>query len=133
MDVQDRTPETGKPQKLMQLKGSDLLGLPLNTEYRALAADGRTAHGLSPVLAILDEIGQVRGPQSDFVDAITTSQGAHEAPLLIAISTQAASDAEVHDAACAAEADEFISALDQGYAAEMGERGVRLSGGRTWL
>lgn len=75
--------------------GKRLLGLPLNTEYRALAADGKTAHGLSPVLAILDEIGQVRGPQSDFVDAITTSQGAHEAPLLIAISTQAASDADL--------------------------------------
>lgn len=75
--------------------GKRLLGLPLNTEFKALAADGKTAHGLSPVLAILDEIGQVRGPQSDFVDAITTSQGAHDAPLLIAISTQAASDADL--------------------------------------
>lgn len=75
--------------------GKRLLGLPMNTEYKALAADGKTAHGLSPVLAILDEIGQVRGPQSDFVDAITTSQGAHDAPLLIAISTQAASDADL--------------------------------------
>jgi len=75
--------------------GKRLLGLPLNTEYKALAADGKTAHGLSPALAILDEIGQVRGPQSDFVDAITTSQGAHEAPLLIAISTQAANDADL--------------------------------------
>ena len=75
--------------------GKRLLGLPLNTEYKALAADGKTAHGLSPVLAILDEIGQVRGPQSDFIDAITTSQGAHEAPLLIAISTAAANDADL--------------------------------------
>ncbi|MAO13714.1 terminase large subunit [Marinobacter sp.] len=75
--------------------GKRLVGLPLNTEYRALAADGKTAHGLSPVLAILDEIGQVRGPQSDFVDAITTSQGAHENPLLITISTQAANDADL--------------------------------------
>lgn len=75
--------------------GKRLIGVPMNVEYRALAADGRTAHGLSPVLAILDEIGQVRGPQSDFVDAITTSQGAHENPLLIAISTQAASDADL--------------------------------------
>ncbi|MDO8264631.1 MAG: terminase large subunit [Gallionella sp.] len=75
--------------------GKRLLGLPLNTEYKALAADGKTAHGLSPVLAILDEIGQVRGPQSDFIDAITTSQGAHAAPLLIAISTSAANDADL--------------------------------------
>ncbi|MGV8921338.1 MAG: terminase large subunit [Pseudomonas sp.] len=75
--------------------GKRLLGLPLNTEFRALAADGRTAHGLSPVLAILDEVGQVRGPRSDFVDAITTSQGAHDEPLLLVISTQAASDADL--------------------------------------
>lgn len=75
--------------------GKRLIGLPLNVEFRALAADGRTAHGLSPVLAILDEVGQVRGPQSDFVDAITTSQGAHAAPLLLVISTQAASDADL--------------------------------------
>mgnify|MGYP000887855270 CR=1 FL=1 len=75
--------------------GKRLIGLPMNVEYRALAAEGKTAHGLSPVLAILDEIGQVRGPQSDFVDAITTSQGAHAEPLLIAISTQAANDADL--------------------------------------
>ena len=75
--------------------GKRLLGLPLSTEYKALAADGKTAHGLSPVLVIADEIGQVRGPSSDFVDALTTSQGAHADPLLIAISTQAASDADL--------------------------------------
>lgn len=75
--------------------GKRLIGLPLNVEYKALAADGKTAHGLSLSLALLDEIGQVRGPQSDFVDAITTSQGAHEAPLLIAISTQASGDADL--------------------------------------
>jgi phage terminase large subunit-like protein len=69
-----------------------LCGLPMNTEYRAISAEGKTAHGLSPILAILDELGQVRGPNSDFVDAITTSQGAHEAPLLLAISTQAPND-----------------------------------------
>lgn len=73
----------------------ELFGLPMNTHFKALAAEGKTAHGLSPVLAILDEVGQVRGPQSAFVDAITTSQGAHEAPLLIAISTQAADNADL--------------------------------------
>jgi phage terminase large subunit-like protein len=72
-----------------------LVGIPLNTEYRAISAEGKTAHGLSPVLAILDELGQVRGPQSDFVDAITTSQGAHDNPLLLAISTQAPNDADL--------------------------------------
>jgi phage terminase large subunit-like protein len=72
-----------------------LFGLNMGTEYRALAAEGKTAHGLSPVLAILDEVGQVSGPRSEFIDAITTSQGAHEAPLLIAISTQAADPADL--------------------------------------
>jgi len=43
---------------------------------------------------------------------------------------QEASDEEVREAARAAEAHDFISALNDGYAAEMGERGVRLSGGQ---
>jgi len=69
-----------------------LYGLSKNVEFHALAAEGKTAHGLSPILAVIDEVGQVKGPQSDFIDAITTSQGAHIAPLLIAISTQAPGD-----------------------------------------
>jgi len=75
--------------------GKRLIGLARNTEFKALAADGKTAHGLSPVLAILDELGQVSGPQSDFIDAITTSQGAYESPLLITISTQAPTDGDL--------------------------------------
>lgn len=75
--------------------GKRLVGKPCNVEYKALAAEGKTTHGLSPVLAILDEVGQIRGPQSDFIDAIVTAQGAHENPLLIAISTQAANDADL--------------------------------------
>lgn len=72
-----------------------IIGLKSNVEYRALSADGTTAHGLSPVLAILDEVGQVRGSQDAFIDAITTAQGAHKSPLLIAISTQSANDADL--------------------------------------
>lgn len=72
-----------------------LVGLARNVKYKALSAEGKTAHGLSPVLAILDEVGQVSGPRSDFVSAITTSQGAYAAPLLIAISTQAPTDADM--------------------------------------
>ena len=66
-----------------------IIGLVSNVEYRAISAEAGTAHGLSPLLAILDEVGQVRGPQDDFVEAIETGQGAHDNPLLIAISTQA--------------------------------------------
>jgi phage terminase large subunit-like protein len=75
--------------------GKRLIGLPMNVEYRALAAEGTTAHGLSPVLAILDEVGQIKGPKDDFVDAITTAQGAHESPMLLAISTQAPTDGDL--------------------------------------
>ena len=72
-----------------------LIGLVMNVEYKAISAEAGTAHGLSPVLAILDEVGQVRGPQDSFIEAIETAQGAHLSPLLIAISTQAATDADL--------------------------------------
>jgi phage terminase large subunit-like protein len=71
-----------------------ILGLKANVEYKALSAEATTAHGLSPVLAILDEVGQVKGPGSPFIDAILSSQGAHEDPLTLMISTQAPSDAD---------------------------------------
>ena len=70
-----------------------IYGLAKKTEYRALSAEGKTTHGLSPVLATMDETGQIKAAQDDFFDAVTTSQGAHEKPLLLIISTQAPSDA----------------------------------------
>ena len=88
------SPELSKIVRIVP-SGKRLIGLAMNTEFKALAAEGKTAHGLSPILAILDEMGQVKGPQNDFVDAITTSQGAHESPLLIVISTQAPTDADL--------------------------------------
>jgi len=72
-----------------------LIGLPMNVEYAASSAEAKTAHGGSPIVAILDETGQVRGPQDDFIDAIVTSQGAYDAPLLFVISTQASNDADL--------------------------------------
>ena len=72
-----------------------LIGLPMNVEYKAISAEAGTAHGLSPVLAILDEVGQVRGQQDAFIEAIETAQGAHDDPLLIAISTQASTDGDL--------------------------------------
>lgn len=75
--------------------GKRLVGLSKNVLFRALAAEGKTAHGLSPVLAILDEVGQIVGPTDKFVSAITTAQGAYTNPLLIAISTQSPTDADL--------------------------------------
>lgn len=72
-----------------------LRGLIRNTEFQALAAEGKTAMGLSPRIAVLDEVGQVQGPRSDFIDAITTAQGAHDNALVIVLSTQAATDADL--------------------------------------
>jgi phage terminase large subunit-like protein len=72
-----------------------IFGLAMNVEYKAISAEAGTAHGLSPVLAILDEVGQIKGPYDAFVEAIETAQGAHDDPLLIAISTQASSDADL--------------------------------------
>jgi phage terminase large subunit-like protein len=79
----------------IQWSAKRLTGLAMNVEYEALSAEASTAVGGSPILAILDEVGQIRGPSSSFVDAIVTAQGAHAAPLLIAISTQARSDSDL--------------------------------------
>jgi phage terminase large subunit-like protein len=86
-----------KLQSIIRLvpSGKKLIGIPKNTEYRAMSAEAKTTIGGSPILAVLDEVGQIKGPQDDFVDAITTGQGAHENPLLIAISTQAAGDGDM--------------------------------------
>lgn len=82
---------------LVQVKDSQkkLVGLSKNVEYEAIAAEATTQIGDSPVVAILDELGQVKGPQDDFVDAITTSQGAYDNPLLFVISTQAPTDGDM--------------------------------------
>lgn len=85
------SPELSKIVKIVPSQ-KQLIGLPMNVEYRAISAEAGTAHGLSPVLAILDEVGQIKGPADAFVEAIETAQGAHDNPLLVAISTQAASD-----------------------------------------
>ena len=55
--------------------GKRLIGLVRNVEYRALSAEAKTAYrAISPLVAILDEVGQVQGPTSPFVEAIVTSR-----------------------------------------------------------
>ena len=63
--------------------------------YRALSADATTAYGLSPILAIHDELGQVRGPRSELFDALETAMGAQANPLSVILSTQAPTDADL--------------------------------------
>lgn len=67
----------------------------LGTVYRALSAESTTAFGLSPILTIHDELGQVRGPRSTLYEAMETATAAQEEPLTIIISTQAATDADL--------------------------------------
>lgn len=67
----------------------------LQTRYRALSAEASTAYGLSPVFAIHDELGQVRGPRSELYEAIETATGAQEDPLSVIISTQAPTDSDL--------------------------------------
>lgn len=65
------------------------------TLYRALSAEASTAYGLSPVLVVHDELGQVKGPTSELYDALETATGAQEEPLSIAISTQSPTDGDL--------------------------------------
>ena len=72
------------------------IGCPeIGTSYRALSADASTNYGLSPVLVIHDELGQVKGPRSELYDALETAAGAQAEPLSIIISTQAPTDADL--------------------------------------
>lgn len=64
----------------------------LGTVYRALSADAKTNFGASPVFAVHDELGQVKGERSELYEAVETAMGAHDNPLSIVISTQAPSD-----------------------------------------
>lgn len=75
--------------------GKRIFGLAKGTEYHALSADAQTAHGTSPKLTIHDELGQVVGPTDALFDALETGGGAHEDPLSLVISTQAASDTDL--------------------------------------
>lgn len=67
----------------------------LGSKYKALSADASTSYGLSPVLIIHDELGQVRGPKFDLYDALETATAAQENPLSIVISTQAPNDGDL--------------------------------------
>jgi phage terminase large subunit-like protein len=58
--------------------------------FTALSADVGTKHGLSPSFVVYDELGQ--SPSRELFDIMDTSTGARKEPLLMAISTQAASD-----------------------------------------
>ncbi len=57
--------------------------------YRALSADARKAHGLSPSFICYDELAQSR--DRELLDNLQTGTGARKEPLMIVISTQSPS------------------------------------------
>jgi phage terminase large subunit-like protein len=67
----------------------------LGVIYKALSADAATKFGLSPLLVVHDELGQVKGPRSELYEALETASAAQEEPLSIVISTQAPTDADL--------------------------------------
>jgi phage terminase large subunit-like protein len=71
-----------------------VVGLVRNTEYYAMSADARTGYGKSLKVVILDEAGQIVGPETTYVSMLRSSQGSHRNPLFLTISTQAPSDAD---------------------------------------
>lgn len=63
------------------------------SKFRALSSDAKKAHGLNPSVVILDELAQWgQGVGRGLYDALATSQGAWDEPLLLIIGTQAADD-----------------------------------------
>lgn len=58
--------------------------------FAALSADAETKHGLSPSFVVVDEYGQAKS--AALFEALDTAQGARAEPLMVVISTQAASD-----------------------------------------
>ena len=60
-----------------------LIGLVCNVEYKAISAESGTAHGLSPRLTFLDQVGQARGPHDAFIEAIETAHEARKSSVLV--------------------------------------------------
>lgn len=73
----------------------ELLCPGIGTLYQALSADASVAHGKSPIFAVHDELGQVRGPVSLLYNAVENAMGAHDEQLSVIISTQAPTDADL--------------------------------------
>jgi len=56
--------------------------------YKAMSADARKAHGLSPSFMVYDELAQA--PDRELYDNLVTGTGARKEPLMVVISTQSA-------------------------------------------
>lgn len=89
-------------------------------QHGRVTLDGVDIRELDPV-ALRGRIAIV--PQDTFVFAASAAEN-------IAIGRPGADEAAIRRAARSAHADDFLAALPEGYATELGERGVTLSGGQ---
>lgn len=71
-----------------------IIGIRTRVEYRAISSDAKSNIGGSPLIAIIDEAGQIKGAQDELVEAILTGQLAYENAMHFIISTQASSDGD---------------------------------------
>ena len=67
----------------------------IGTTYKAISAEASTAHGLSPIFVVHDELGQVKGPTSDLYTALESARGTYDNSVSIVISTQAPYDGDL--------------------------------------
>lgn len=70
--------------------GKELEDMETGSIFKALSADVAGKHGLSPSCVIYDELGQAAN--RELYDTLDTAMGARDNPLLMVISTQAATD-----------------------------------------
>ncbi|MBS1165846.1 MAG: terminase large subunit [Proteobacteria bacterium] len=70
--------------------GKELEDMETSSIFKALSADVAGKHGLSPSCVIYDELGQAAN--RELYDTLDTAMGARDNPLLMVISTQAATD-----------------------------------------
>lgn len=63
-------------------------------EYKALSSDAKSNIGGSPLIAVIDEAGQIKGANDPLVEAIITGQLAYDNAMHFIISTQSATDGD---------------------------------------
>ena len=84
-----RTPWLNKRINIIRFR-KELEDMDNGSTFRVLSADVAPVHGLSPSFVCYDELAQV--PNRELYDALGTALGGRAQPLMLVISTQAASD-----------------------------------------
>lgn len=78
----------------VRVSKKEIEGVYTGSIYKALSAEAKSKHGISPALLIFDELAQF-GADREYFDTLVQGFGAHAEPLLLIISTQAADDLAV--------------------------------------